>query len=587
MAGEGDAWDRVHPELIDLMFRHEVVPDQDVTTLTEETLARTIFLAIELAEPFEQADIVSRIISEEEVERQRLQDPDVRNIQHRIALDAAERHAALRATPEPERQVEQQRGPNLGECLICGEQGHITTPCRHAYCLPCLRESIRLGLQSENDFPPRCCEHFTEETIRLAQRPALVHLFRQLEEEVQVPVPDRLYCHDRSCATFIPPGGRGECPACRLRTCERCQARAHEGECDQGEIVENMLLQRALLLRLRREVEDLRVSAFRRERQQVERAEPVAAENLRIPQLRPRPGEQAFNAGNVARRGRIRPLHRPGDLRLPILGPQGEAEAEPLQHALLPGRDDDWRLPNQAVAGIAARNDELIPGQQQGIIPNPQPADHRLVGRNEPDRERPGEFNLPLRRRVRSPPRDPGPARHQEQPFAGRFAEINNLLDEQWVPPEAGFVPRGLMVRIQVLGRANNMLLRDTIVQTRRARRTGGQREIRDAEEELRWREDRWIEIGSLLDELRQIVPVGAESTSDWNSVNKKLLAANLLYQDEGLVKGDEVLRHGAWDSGSGILTDAGTVDYLGSKEIVAAVDAALDELDVAHGCVV
>ncbi|KAJ3521666.1 hypothetical protein NM208_g13190 [Fusarium decemcellulare] len=69
MAGEGDAWDRVHPELIDLMFRHEVVPDQDVTTLTEETLARTIFLAIELAEPFEQADIVSRIISEEEVEQ--------------------------------------------------------------------------------------------------------------------------------------------------------------------------------------------------------------------------------------------------------------------------------------------------------------------------------------------------------------------------------------------------------------------------------------------------------------------------------------------------------------------------------------
>ncbi|KAF5008555.1 hypothetical protein FDECE_5181 [Fusarium decemcellulare] len=265
----------------------------------------------------------------------------------------------------------------------------------------------------------------------------------------------------------------------------------------------------------------LKPEQFRRERHQVEHAEPAPVENLRIPQLRPRPGEQAFNAGNVARRGGIRPLHRPGDLRLPILGPQGEAEAEPLQHALLPGRDDDWRLLNQAVAGIAPRNDELIPGQQQGIIPNPQPADHGLVGRNELDHERPGEFNLPLRRRARSPPRDPGPARHQEQPFAGRFAEINNLLEEQWVPPGAGFVPRGLrgwwrdqenenlMVRIQVLGRANNMLLRDTIVQARRAHRTGGQREIQDAEEELRWREDRWIEIGSLLDELRQIVPVG------------------------------------------------------------------------------
>ncbi|KAF4985035.1 hypothetical protein FDECE_16875, partial [Fusarium decemcellulare] len=102
MAGAGDAWDRVHPELIDLMFRYQVVPGQDVT---EETLARTIFLAIELAEPFEQADIVSRIISEEEVERQRLQNPDVLNIRHRIALDAAERRAALRLTPEPDRQA--------------------------------------------------------------------------------------------------------------------------------------------------------------------------------------------------------------------------------------------------------------------------------------------------------------------------------------------------------------------------------------------------------------------------------------------------------------------------------------------------
>ncbi|KAF4463766.1 E3 ubiquitin- ligase ARI4 [Fusarium albosuccineum] len=546
MAGAGDAWDRVHPELIDLMFRHEVVPNQDVT---EETLARTIFLAIELADPFEQADIVSRIVSEEEVARQRLQNPDVRNIQHRIALDAAERRAALCATPEPERQVERHQGPNLGECLICGEQGHITTACRHAYCLPCLRESIRLGLQSENDFPPRCCEHFTEETIRLAQRPALVHLFRQLEEEVQVPVPDRLYCHDRSCATFIPPGGRGECPACGLGTCERCQAMAHEGECEEGEIVENVWEtmdrnqcicsahfcfvcgerwktcecplygghDQMVPIRLR---PGLKPEQFRRERRQVDHAEPAPVENLRIPQLRPRPGEQAFDVGHLARRGRIRPLHQPGELRLPILGPQGEAEAEPLLHVGLQQRDNNWR-PNQAIAGEAPRNEELVPGRQQGIIPNPQPADHRLVGRNELDRERPDEFNLPLRRRARSPPRDPGPARHQEQLFAGRFAEINDLLEEQWVPPGAGFVPRGargwwrdqenenLMVRIQVLGRANNMLLRDTIVQARRARRTGGQREIQDAEEELRWREDRWIEIGSLLDELRQIVPVG------------------------------------------------------------------------------
>ncbi|RSL41911.1 hypothetical protein CEP53_012481 [Fusarium sp. AF-6] len=198
---DGDAFDRVHPDFVDLMFRVGI--DPPIIPPSEDAMARSIHLAIQMADAYEQAELVSRIIPEEELAARRLADRDFRNLDHRITLDAAERLAALRNTPEPERQVERRVG-NLGECLICGEEGHVRVPCNCVYCYPCLRELIRRGLTGLTEFPPRCCVQFREETIRLAQRPELVHLFRQLQEENEVPVPDRLYCHDPHCAAFIP-----------------------------------------------------------------------------------------------------------------------------------------------------------------------------------------------------------------------------------------------------------------------------------------------------------------------------------------------------------------------------------------------
>ncbi|RSL82537.1 hypothetical protein CEP51_005112 [Fusarium floridanum] len=198
---DGDAFDRVHPDFVDLMFRVGI--DPPINPPSEDAMARSIHLAIQMADAYEQAELVSRIVPEEELAARRLADRDFRNLDHRITLDAAERLAALRNTPEPERQVERRVG-NLGECLICGEEGHVRVPCNCVYCHPCLRELIRRGLTGLTEFPPRCCVQFREETIRLAQRPELVHLFRQLQEENEVPVPDRLYCHDPHCAAFIP-----------------------------------------------------------------------------------------------------------------------------------------------------------------------------------------------------------------------------------------------------------------------------------------------------------------------------------------------------------------------------------------------
>ncbi|KAL2675563.1 hypothetical protein Neosp_011750 [[Neocosmospora] mangrovei] len=114
---DGDAFDRVHPDLVDLMLRVNIDPPIDPPS--EDAMARSIYLAIQMADELEQIDLVQRIIPEEELAAERLAEGDFRNLDHRITLDQVERLAALRATPELERQVERLPA-NLGECIICG-----------------------------------------------------------------------------------------------------------------------------------------------------------------------------------------------------------------------------------------------------------------------------------------------------------------------------------------------------------------------------------------------------------------------------------------------------------------------------------
>lgn len=219
------------------MFRHEVFPQGVAAALTEDVLVRTIFLAIQLADPIEQADIVSRIVPEEDIAAERLQSRDVQNTGHRVILDAAERRAALREVPDQEEDMAQR--PHIGECLVCAEGATLRVNCGCVYCPSCLLESIRHGLRSEADFPPRCFDAFQEDTIRDAGRPELVHLFRQLAEEVTVVPQERVYCYDGRYATFIAPDRQGHCAACDKRICVACGEAVHGGDCVQGEVVED------------------------------------------------------------------------------------------------------------------------------------------------------------------------------------------------------------------------------------------------------------------------------------------------------------------------------------------------------------
>ncbi|KAL7802231.1 hypothetical protein V8C44DRAFT_353496 [Trichoderma aethiopicum] len=199
------AVEELHPVLLDLILRMNIVPPGDIGSLSEAALGNAVSLAISMLPDDEQTHIVSRIMTDDEIARERLDHPRLQNLQSRVMLSQNERRLLLRASPEPDEDDANQDEGGANGCIICFDRNSVAVPCGCRYCASCLRELVRVGLRSETDFPPRCCRPFDEATIRLAGRPALVHLFRQLSAEYAVPPAQRLYCHNASCASFIPP----------------------------------------------------------------------------------------------------------------------------------------------------------------------------------------------------------------------------------------------------------------------------------------------------------------------------------------------------------------------------------------------
>ncbi|KAL6863832.1 hypothetical protein J3F83DRAFT_762164 [Trichoderma novae-zelandiae] len=236
------AIEELHPVLLDLLLRMNILPPGDVQSLSEAALANAVSLAISMLPEDEQIHIVSRIMSDDEIAQERLDHPRLQNLGSRVVLSQNERRLLLRASPEPDDDDAGQGEAGANACIICFDRNAVAVPCGCRYCAGCLRELVRVGLRSEADFPPRCCRPFDEATIRLTGRPALVHLFRQLSAEYAVPAAQRLYCHNPGCATFLPPSAIqaaardeinatavGTCPSCSSATCRECGGRSHRG----------------------------------------------------------------------------------------------------------------------------------------------------------------------------------------------------------------------------------------------------------------------------------------------------------------------------------------------------------------------
>lgn len=123
-----------------------------------------------------------------------------------------------------------------GTCVVCTAYRYdlMGVPCGDLYCKNCISELFDLSLHDESLFPPRCCHEVIPLDIA---RPSLTSAkATQFEaKSIELSTKNRTYCHDTSCAAFIPPSGpeveKATCGVCGLITCTVCKSPSHEGEC--------------------------------------------------------------------------------------------------------------------------------------------------------------------------------------------------------------------------------------------------------------------------------------------------------------------------------------------------------------------
>lgn len=133
-------------------------------------------------------------------------------------------------------------------CEACREEVKFfdiaRLPCRHELCRTCLGELFEASMVDESLFPPRCCrQRIIMSNVRMFLEPELVRSFQ--EKRVELETPNRTYCHSPRCSIFIHPchidNDEATCPECDLTTCTICKGEAHEGDCPNDTVLQQVL----------------------------------------------------------------------------------------------------------------------------------------------------------------------------------------------------------------------------------------------------------------------------------------------------------------------------------------------------------
>ncbi|KAK0657446.1 hypothetical protein B0T16DRAFT_385984 [Cercophora newfieldiana] len=98
--------------------------------------------------------------------------------------------------------------PETIECTSCFDDltpsTTIKTPCQHPYCAPCFQQLISTALESESQWPPKCClTPIPFRTISKHARPDILKRYRDRDAEFKVPAANRIYCSTPDCGTWI------------------------------------------------------------------------------------------------------------------------------------------------------------------------------------------------------------------------------------------------------------------------------------------------------------------------------------------------------------------------------------------------
>ncbi|KAI1159447.1 hypothetical protein F5B18DRAFT_588956 [Nemania serpens] len=133
-------------------------------------------------------------------------------------------------------------------CDACGEQKHFAelsrAPCQHEYCRQCLSRLFPDAMVDESLFPPRCCKQpIPLDKSQLFLDANVVRQFRQ--KALELSTPNRTYCHNTSCAAFIPLANCSDttatCSECRAQTCTTCKGVSHDGYCPNDEQLQQVI----------------------------------------------------------------------------------------------------------------------------------------------------------------------------------------------------------------------------------------------------------------------------------------------------------------------------------------------------------
>jgi hypothetical protein len=139
--------------------------------------------------------------------------------------------------------------PPLGPvktCIVCSEAlpllERVECPCSHLYCFPCLNNFVRVSMEDESRFPPRCCgQTIPRATIKSSL--SAENWNQYLAKIVEVRTPVRLYCH--ACTGFVPStqieNDIGQCKTCGSRTCVYCKKKEHQNECPKDKATAKFL----------------------------------------------------------------------------------------------------------------------------------------------------------------------------------------------------------------------------------------------------------------------------------------------------------------------------------------------------------
>ena len=133
-------------------------------------------------------------------------------------------------------------------CTACQEQivffNLARAPCDHEYCRDCLRELFLASLGDDSLFPPRCCRQpiATGSSIRIFLTGDLIQRYEQ--KKIEFETPDRTYCSNPSCSTFIRvehiANEQASCQNCLTVTCTICKS-THDGDCPADVALQQVL----------------------------------------------------------------------------------------------------------------------------------------------------------------------------------------------------------------------------------------------------------------------------------------------------------------------------------------------------------